>query len=110
MFSFAQSIGYMVINFTSLYVYNLSEKSVGQVPAFSTVVWVYAGFTFVSALGCIFIFRKVEDVNTEGDENEKFTFSQLALDYEGAGALDDDHMRVLYVFNNGDHVLFCTVF
>ena len=79
MFSFAQSIGYMVINFTSLYVYNLAEKSVGQVPAFSTVVWVYAGFTFVSALGCIFIFRKVEDVNTEGDENEKFTFSQLAL-------------------------------
>ena len=79
MFSFAQSIGYMVINFTSLYVYNLAEKSVGQVPAFSTVVWVYAGFTFVSALGCIFIFRKVGDVNTEGDENEKFTFSQLAL-------------------------------
>ena len=31
MFSFAQSIGYMVINFTSLYVYNLAEKSVGQV-------------------------------------------------------------------------------
>ncbi len=29
-FSFAQAIGYMLTNFVSLYVYNLSEKRVGQ--------------------------------------------------------------------------------
>ena len=77
-FSFAQSIGYMLINFVSLYVYNLSEKRVGEAASFANVVWVYAAFTFISAIGCIIIFRKVEDVNKDGASESKFSFGQLS--------------------------------
>lgn len=78
-FSFAQSISYMIINFASLYVYNRSEAKVSQASAFSRVVWTYAAFTLVAALGCMLVFRKVKDVKKEGEEEDKFTFSQLFL-------------------------------
>lgn len=79
-FSFAQAIGYMLTNFVSLYVYNLSEKRVGQAASFSNVVWVYAAFTFVSAIACIIVFRKVKDVKKDdGSEEDRFSFGQLSL-------------------------------
>lgn len=56
----------MIINFASLYVYDLSENKVSQATAFSRVVWTYAGFTLAAALGCMLVFRKVKDVKKKG--------------------------------------------
>lgn len=68
MFSFAQAIGYMIIGFISLYVYDQSAKVNTPGIAFSHVVWSYAIFTLVSTLLFWFISRKVEDYSYKNKE------------------------------------------
>ena len=81
-FSFAQAAAYMIINFSVLGIYGASASRTSQAQSFKNVVWGYAAFTLLAAVGCALVFHKIKSKGTakgEESDGDKFTFKQLIV-------------------------------
>lgn len=78
-FSFFQAVGYIVINFVALFVYDKTIAIASPKAAFSNVVWTYAFCTLAAAVAAYFIFKKLDDVKADDGEDTRFTLAQLFL-------------------------------
>lgn len=76
-FTMFQSIGYMLVNFLGLYVYDRTSVTAGIAQGFCNVIWLYGGMLVVTAVLCIFLFRKVEDVNVSKTGENDFTWGNI---------------------------------
>ena len=76
-FTMFQSIGYMLVNFLGLYVYDRTAATVGIAQGFCNVIWLYGGMLVVTAVLCVIMFRQVEDVNAAKTEESAFTWENI---------------------------------
>lgn len=77
LFSFAQALGYIVIGFVSIFVYDLSIKTNEVAKAFSHVAWTYAIFTLLSAVVFHIVSKRVSDYGHSVDEGEKVNIKDI---------------------------------
>lgn len=76
-FTMFQSIGYMVVNFLGLYVYDRSVERVGMAQGFCNVIWLYGGMLVATAVLCFIMFKKVSDVSAPGTGENDFTWTNI---------------------------------
>lgn len=79
-FSFFQAVGYIIINFIALYIYNKSIEVSTSSSAFSNVVWTYGFFTLLMGVAAFFVFKRLgkTDMQCTKEDNSAFTIKQLA--------------------------------
>lgn len=76
-FTMFQSVGYMLVNFLGLYVYDRTAEKSGIAQGFCNVIWLYGGMLVVTAILCAVMFRRVEDVNVVKTGENEFTWSNI---------------------------------
>lgn len=76
-FTMFQAIGYMLVNFLGLYIYDRTAGRIGIAQGFCNVIWLYGGMLLATAVLCFFMFKKVEDVNVSKTGENAFTWENI---------------------------------
>ena len=77
-FTMFQSIGYMLVNFLGLYIYDLTVEASGDIAqGFCNVIWLYGAMLVVCAVFCFIMFRKVRDVHVTSTGENAFNWENI---------------------------------
>lgn len=76
-FTMFQSIGYMLVNFLGLFIYDRTVAVSSMAQGFCNVIWLYGGMLLVTAVLCFVMFRKVADVNVSSTGENAFNWTNI---------------------------------